>query len=89
MGGNVSYGSKAINVNGGKNFRSLLNEYRIREACQRLSDADRYGHLTLQAIAESVGFVSASSFIRAFKQVTGTTPSNYKKTGETTTLAEY
>lgn len=89
VGANVSYVSKAINVNGGKNFRSLLNEYRIREACQRLSDADRYGHLTLQAIAESVGFVSASSFIRAFKQVTGTTPSNYKKTGETTTLAEY
>lgn len=88
VGANVSYVSKAINVNGGKNFRALLNEYRIREACQRLSDTDRYGHLTLQAIAESVGFVSASSFIRAFKQVTGTTPSNYKKTGEATTLAE-
>lgn len=88
VGANVSYVSKAINMNGGKNFRALLNEYRIREACQRLSDAERYGHLTLQAIAEGVGFVSASSFIRAFKQVTGTTPSNYKKTGETTTLAE-
>lgn len=35
--------------------------------------------LTLKDVAEQVGYINVSSFIRRFKQVTGTTPGEYKK----------
>ncbi len=35
---NTSYVSRIINSHYGKNFNSFINEYRIRVACQRLSD---------------------------------------------------
>ena len=38
---NRTYVSLVINNTYNKNFKSLLNEYRIREACKRLSDNRR------------------------------------------------
>jgi len=58
-------------------FNQLLNEYRIREACRRISDRDHYGHFTIEAIASSVGFKSRTNFTANFKKVTGLTPSQY------------
>lgn len=76
---NTSYVSWCINDSFGKNFKTLLNEYRVKEACRRLSDTERYGRLTVQAIYEDLGYKSASNFIKAFKMVIGMTPSQYQK----------
>ena len=74
---NVTYISNAINEYSGKNFRGLLNDFRVRKACECLDDTEHYGHLTIRAVSESVGFVSQSAFIRAFRASTGMTPSKY------------
>lgn len=76
MGYNVNYVSRAINTIFGKSFKQLLTEYRIRQACRLLSDADN-SKLTIQAIYEAVGYRAASSFISAFKKEMGMTPSVY------------
>lgn len=75
---NTKYVSWVINDSYGKNFKTILNEHRIREACSRLSDPQRYGNMTIQAIYEEVGYTNAVSFIRAFKKVNGMTPSEYQ-----------
>ena len=76
---NTNYVSQAINTSFNKNFRSLLNEYRIKEAMRRMKDNNTYGNYSIQGISESVGFKSASNFIAAFKKMTGMTPSLYQK----------
>ena len=76
---NTTYVSWVINETYGKNFKTLLNEYRIREACRRLTDTEHYGNHTIQAIYEGVGYSNANSFIRAFKKVSGMTPSVYQQ----------
>ncbi|HCD78237.1 MAG TPA: hypothetical protein DEQ27_08150 [Prevotella sp.] len=76
---NTRYVSGVINDTYGKNFKTLLNECRIREACRRLLDAEHYGNLTIQAIYEDVGYTNSVSFIRAFKKVNGMTPSEYQR----------
>lgn len=75
---NTAYVSWVINTTYGKNFKALLNEYRIHEACRRLSDMENYGNKTIQAIYEELGYKSASNFIKAFKNVMGMTPSVYQ-----------
>lgn len=77
VGENYKYISQVINEKWGLNFNQLLNRYRIREACNRLMDRERYGHLTFEALAASVGFNSRSTFAAQFKAVTGLTPSQY------------
>ncbi len=79
VGSNTRYVSWVINETYGKNFKTLLNEYRIREACKRLADKEHYGNVTIQAIYEDLGYNSAASFIQAFKKVNGVTPSVYQK----------
>lgn len=71
--------SQAINHESGNNFNALLNEYRIREACRRLNDRAAYGNYTIEAIAESVGFKSRTSFAALFKASTGLSPSAYQR----------
>ena len=79
VGSNEKYVSQVINELMNKNFNTLLNEYRIREICKRLTDFAHYGNITNETIAEGVGFKSRSHFIRTFKKVTGLTPSQYQK----------
>ncbi len=69
--------SQVINETYKVNFSSFLNEYRIKEACRLMSDHDHYGHLTLEAISQGVGFKSRASFVNAFKKFTGLTPSQF------------
>lgn len=79
VGSNMKYVSWVINSFYGKNFKTILNECRVREACIRLGDTERYGNITIQGIYESLGYRSASSFNRAFRQVTGMSPSAFLK----------
>lgn len=70
--------SHLLNAHLGQNFAAFVNQYRVREACEHLTDSSR-AHLTIAAIAEEVGFNSASAFNAAFKRFAGTTPSRYRK----------
>lgn len=78
VGSNTAYVSKVINETFGKNFRTFLNEYRIKESMARLADEEGYGHYTIKAVAESVGFRSQSGFIAAFTKFTGMKPGMYQ-----------
>jgi len=79
VGSNAKYVSWVINDHHHVSFKALLNNCRIRLASKRLADEEHYGHLTIQAIAESVGYKSQTNFIQAFKSVIGMTPSTYQK----------
>ncbi len=76
---NSRYVSEAINEGYGKNFRTFLNEYRIKEAMRRLADSEHFGGFTIKAIAESVGYKSQANFITVFTKITGMKPSMYQK----------
>ncbi|MBN2529135.1 MAG: AAA family ATPase [Deltaproteobacteria bacterium] len=69
--------SEVINVCLKKNFYRLINDYRIAEAKQRLEDSSE--KQSIFNIAKQAGFSSKSSFNSFFKEVTGHTPSNYRK----------
>ena len=71
--------SQAINEQRHQNFYTLLGEYRVKEACRRLNNQTTYGHLTIEAVAQSVGFKSRSNFVQTFKKFTGLTPSVYQR----------
>lgn len=78
-----NYVSQVINEKYHCNFNTMLNEYRIREACRRINDQEHYGNQTLDSIAEGVGIRSRSTFVAAFKKFTGMTPSAYQKLAKT------
>lgn len=73
------YVSQAINQESGSNFNTLLNEFRIKEACRRLNGNPEYANMTIEGIAESVGFKSRTSFGALFKSITGLSPSAYQR----------
>lgn len=79
IGSNARYVSEVVNEVFGKNFRAMLNEYRIKKAMIRLGDTEHYGNLTIKAIAESVGYKSQATFIAAFTKFTGLKPGIYQK----------
>jgi AraC-like DNA-binding protein len=62
----------------GKNFYTLVNEYRVAEV-QRLLTDPSYDHYSLLGIAYEAGFNSKSAFNATFKKFTGQTPSEYRK----------
>ena len=73
----VKYVSAVINSSFGKNFTSLLADYRIREACSLLKDPETRASISLEGIAEKVGYKSRSHFSAVFKKVTSLTPTRY------------
>jgi len=68
--------SATINQLLGKTFRSLVNEYRVKEVKIRLLDP-AYEHLSLLGIAFECGFNSEASFYRIFKAEVGCSPKEY------------
>jgi len=79
IGTNANYLSVVINEKTGKNFRTLVNECRVKEVCRRLSDQARYGGFTIETIAQGVGFKSYANFVTTFRNFTGISPSAYLK----------
>jgi len=63
---------------GYENFSQFLNSRRIEAIKLRIDDPAN-DHVPLLTLALEGGFNSSSPFNRAFKQVLGTTPSNYRK----------
>lgn len=58
-------------------FYELLTQLRIKEVQRRLG-APMYAHLSILGIALECGFQSKSAFNKAFKKITGATPSSYQ-----------
>ena len=54
VGSNTKYVSWAINATYGKNFKTYLNEYRIREASRRLADTEKYGNPDFSAMSDTL-----------------------------------
>lgn len=81
-GSNRAYVSKVINNLYKKNFKAVLNDIRIRIACDRLRETGMYRNMTVEALAESVGYKSSSNFVVTFKKITGLSPSDYRKAAE-------
>jgi len=70
--------SQVINEVMGKGFFEMLAWYRVEEA-KRLIRADPEAKLTVEDIAEQVGYNSKSSFNTAFKKHSGQTPSQFRQ----------
>lgn len=73
---NSSYISKAIRYRGYPNFNNYLNLYRIN-CVKKLLDENDLEKVTLMYIYTEAGFSNQSTFNRVFKQIEGTTPSEY------------
>jgi AraC-like DNA-binding protein len=71
--------SQALNEELGLGFFELCAKYRIETAKELLSTAE-YAQVTIEEIAENVGYNSKSAFNSAFKKWSGTTPSLFRKT---------
>ncbi len=67
LNSSANYISQIINTSTGLNFNDFINQYRIDLCKQRLVDPE-YNHLTIEAIGNSAGFKSKSSFYNAFKK---------------------
>jgi AraC-like DNA-binding protein len=68
--------SATINTHYGKNFRNLINAYRVEEVKRKLNDP-ALSHLSILGIALESSFNSEASFYRIFKQHTSLSPTAY------------
>jgi AraC-like DNA-binding protein len=79
-GTNKHYLSQAINEYLHMNFFEYINSLRIEEAKQLLASEKEY---TIIEIAYQVGYNNKVSFNKAFKNLTGFTPTEYKQRQQT------
>lgn len=70
--------TQVLNERYKRNFFTFINEYRVKEVIERLSDP-RYNNYTILAIALDSGFNSKTTFNSFFKNQTGLTPSKYRE----------
>jgi AraC-like DNA-binding protein len=69
--------SNLINTRLNRNFSDFINEYRVEEAKKMLKN-ELFERITIEAIGFECGFGSKSSFNKAFKKYTNSTPSEYR-----------
>lgn len=74
---NSKYLSQVINQEMNSNFISFINHYRIEEA-KALMKSGKFENYTIEAIGQMSGFNSKTTFYKAFKKMTGSTPAEYK-----------
>lgn len=74
---NRTYVSQLINNEFNCSFSEFVNEYRVIEAKQLLTN-QAYNNYSLDYISESVGFGSLNTFIRVFKDSEGITPGKFR-----------
>ena len=63
---------------GYRNFNAFLNHYRIGEARIQLGDI-AMARIPVLTIAMDLGYRSLSPFNKAFKEITGATPTEYRR----------
>jgi AraC-like DNA-binding protein len=71
--------SQVINERMGESFFEWIARYRVEEAKRILNDPEKK-YVTIEQVAEEVGYNSKSAFNKVFKKLTGKTPSEYKAT---------
>jgi AraC-like DNA-binding protein len=69
--------SQVINERMGASFFEWVAKYRVEEA-KKLLTGNSGNLLTIEHVAEAVGYNSKSAFNKVFKKITGKTPSEYK-----------
>ena len=72
------YLSQVINEVFGLNFFNFVNGYRVEEVKLRILNP-KYDSFPVLGIALECGFNSKTAFNRIFKNMTGLTPTEYKK----------
>lgn len=63
---------------GFRNFNDFLNQYRVNDACEILSDPAQT-RMTILEIAYRLGYQSIGPFNKAFRDLKGLTPTAYRK----------
>lgn len=76
VGSNTAYVSQAINTSTGRSFKELLGVKRVAEACRLLTEGS--ADMTVETVANAVGFKSRTAFAAVFKQITGLTPTEFR-----------
>jgi two-component system response regulator YesN len=71
---NKNYSSSFFKSKVGLTYREYLRNYRIDKSICFIADTD----MKIYEIAQAVGYNDSAHFIRAFKKVTGKSPSDYK-----------
>lgn len=66
----------------GIHFKKFLNLYRIEQACSLLQKDDR----DVTEICRACGFSGLRNFNRVFKEISGMTPTEYRRKGRVTTV---
>lgn len=70
--------SSVLNQNLHKSFNEFINEYRI-EAFKKKIVQPEADNITIAGVAQECGFSSQATFQRVFKQLTGASPSEFRK----------
>lgn len=70
--------SELINSCTKSNFHNFINKFRVEEF-KKLLNSEKAIHYSILGLAKEAGFSSKSTFYKAFKQLEGVTPSEYKK----------
>lgn len=70
--------SQIVNEHLASNFADFVNQYRVNEAKELLTDP-KYDHYKIAGVAYESGFNNLSSFNTAFKKRVQLTPSQYRK----------
>lgn len=78
LGVHPAHLSRVINERVGQNFFEFVNRYRVQAACERLRRREAADEKLLTIALES-GFTSLATFNRVFKELTGRTPSAYRR----------
>ena len=74
-GYDTSYFCKLFRSATGMTFHRYLNEYRISVVCQLLTETED----AISVVAEKAGFPSQKKLNRLFRDIMGTTPTQYRK----------
>jgi AraC-like DNA-binding protein len=75
---NPAYLSPAVNHIAHTNFKSFINQYRIKEAIMQIKEM-LSSDQTFDMIADDCGFGDRSTFYRSFKKETNVTPLKFKQ----------
>lgn len=86
LSSNRTYVSEVINHKHHCSFNKYINHYRLSEA-KSILDHPELQKLTIETIATEVGFGSIHTFIRAFKEEEGISPSLYRERARTTKVS--
>jgi AraC-like DNA-binding protein len=78
LGVSTHHLSQILNEELKQSFFDYLGAYRIDEARQLLADQSN-GYIKIEEIGQMVGYNSKSAFNTAFRKITGSTPSEYRK----------